>query len=270
VRDEGAPQSQVAEPHRPEPTPGHVAPQALVSVRTVQEARRVAAAGVRLIDLKEPRHGALGALAPQRLREITAALRAEGCRAEISATLGDLPPGAVADTLHAARAVAGCGVDVVKVGVWPGPAAQRLLDELRRWAQGDGRHVVPVLIADRGWDESLMAGACEAGFHAVMVDTQDKQAGSVLGRLPLTALRRLVGQARGSGCRAGLAGALRLADVPLLRELAPDFAGFRSAVCRGERGGDLCPQRLARLLQALGGGSPSLRADAPPARHPAG
>jgi uncharacterized protein (UPF0264 family) len=53
----------------------------------------------------------------------------------------------------------------------------------------------------------------------------------------------------------GLAGALRLSDLPRLRSLAPDFAGFRSAVCRGDRGGELDPALLRALKAAWSGAS---------------
>ena len=45
----------------------------------------------------------------------------------------------------------------------------------------------------------------------------------------------------------GLAGALRAEHQPLLRALAPDFAGFRTAVCAGDRSSALDPQRLREL-----------------------
>jgi hypothetical protein len=48
----------------------------------------------------------------------------------------------------------------------------------------------------------------------------------------------------------GLAGALRLADLPALVRLGPDFAGFRSAVCDGSREGRLDPGRLEALHAA--------------------
>jgi uncharacterized protein (UPF0264 family) len=50
---------------------------------------------------------------------------------------------------------------------------------------------------------------------------------------------------------AGLAGALRIEHAAVLAALAPDFAGFRSAVCGGDRSSTLDPQRLHRLVQAL-------------------
>lgn len=226
--------------------------QALVSVRTAGEARLAAAAGVRMIDLKEPRDGALGALPAAVLRDVTRVLRADGCTAEISATIGDLPANHIADALQRVQATASCGVDVVKVGVWPGPSARALLAGLRGWTRDqEAVRIVPVLIADRGWDESLVAAACEPGLAAVMVDTQDKRSGSLLRLLAPAALRRFIATAREQGSRAGIAGALQLDDLPQLRELAPDFAGFRSAVCRGARGGELCPQRLRQLVDAM-------------------
>ena len=52
----------------------------------------------------------------------------------------------------------------------------------------------------------------------------------------------------------GLAGALRIEHLPRLATLAPDFAGFRTAVCHGDRGGALDPRRLRALHQAASGG----------------
>ena len=58
---------------------------------------------------------------------------------------------------------------------------------------------------------------------------------------------------RGSGALAGLAGALRLPHLPQLAALAPDFAGFRSVVCAGERSGSIDPTRLRDLIASVRG-----------------
>jgi len=227
--------------------------QALVSVRTVEEALLAAQAGVPLIDLKEPRAGALGALPPEVLRDIVAALRGAGCQAEISATVGDLPADDPAALLRQVAATAACGVDVVKVGLWPlglGPACE-LLAELSRFMRDAKVGIVPVLLADPLFSEALLGAACEEPFTAIMLDTRDKPAGSLLERLPPLDLRRFVARVRGAGRRVGLAGALRLSDVPRLKALRPDFAGFRTAVCEGQRGGPLSVQAVEQLLMAL-------------------
>ena len=40
-------------------------------------------------------------------------------------------------------------------------------------------------------------------------------------------------------------------QISRLQALAPDFAGFRSAVCRGSRSAALDPSRLAGLVDAV-------------------
>ena len=219
----------------------------LVSVRNTDEALLAAAGGADFIDLKEPRAGALGGLPITTITEIVNALRRAGSALPTSATIGDLPVQPLAPILAQVRAVAECGVTYVKVGVERDPAASELL---RRLA-GCGTPVVPVFIADRGLEMAQVHEACTLGFPALMVDTADKQVGSLFDVLDDQTLRNFLTAVRGAGKLAGLAGALRLQHLPTLRELAPDFAGFRSAVCAADRGSAIDPQRLRELVQAL-------------------
>lgn len=225
----------------------------LVSVRSVDEALAAAAAGADFIDLKEPSAGALGALPIETTRAIVAALRARpGPPCRISATIGDVAPGAAREPVLArVAATAACGVDYVKVGL--APTALPLLDAL---AHCDAT-VVPVLIADAGLDETLLARALAGPFPALMLDTEDKQGGSLLQRLGDPALRHFIARVRAAGRLAGLAGALRLADLPRLGALAPDFAGFRSAVCDGARTAALDAVRVRALRERLAAAEPA-------------
>jgi len=84
-----------------------------------------------------------------------------------------------------------------------------------------------------------------------MLDLSDKHGGSLFERVPMPALERFVRAVQRTGRLAGVAGALRETDVPALRALAPDYAGFRSAVCVGERTGVLDAVRVRRLRDAL-------------------
>ena len=130
--------------------------------------------------------------------------------------------------------VAATGVDQVKVGVERGPAALALLDRLAT-LKATGTPVVPVLIADDGIDPARLRLAAAGGFAAVMLDTADKRGGSLLDRIPAADLQHFIATVRATGALAGLAGALRLEEIPTLRRLGADFAGFRSAVCGGGR-----------------------------------
>jgi len=219
----------------------------LVSVRSVDEALLAAADGADFIDLKEPGQGALGGLPVAIVAAIVAALRDARIGLPVSATIGDLPMTALEGILARVDAVGGCGVTWVKVGIERDPAAPAVLDALAHC----GRPVIPVFIADRGLDHGLVAHALTLGFPGLMADTADKRAGSLFDLLPLPALRRFVAQARAAGAMVGLAGALRAADAERLAALAPDFAGFRSAVCNGDRAGALDAQRLRMLVASL-------------------
>lgn len=219
----------------------------LVSVRDVPEARIAAQGGADFIDLKEPRDGALGGLPIDTITAVVRALREQGSRLAISATIGDLPMSDLDAILAKVDAVAACGVDYVKVGIERVAQARTVLDALA----GTGHAIVPVFIADRGLHAEHLAHACTLRFPALMVDTADKLAGSLFDVMSVPELRRFVGTVRASGALVGLAGALRRPQLAALRALGPDFAGFRSAVCAGDRSGELDPERLHALAAAL-------------------
>jgi len=220
----------------------------LVSVRSVAEARLAAAGGADFIDLKEPRAGALGGLPLGTISDIVRALRATPGRWSISATIGDQAMDDLPEMLRRARAVAACGVDHVKVGILAGPGAVAAIDALA----ATGRSLIPVFIADAGLDQDLIRRAAHSGrFAALMIDTAAKLAGSLLDRVPAAELRGFIAAGRATGTPVGLAGALGLSDLPALAALMPDFAGFRSAVCAGDRGASLDPGLLRGLAEGL-------------------
>ncbi|MGD9836069.1 MAG: (5-formylfuran-3-yl)methyl phosphate synthase, partial [Piscinibacter sp.] len=102
-----------------------------------------------------------------------------------------------------------------------------------------------------GLDERAVSLALSLGFAGVMVDTADKRAGSLFEALRPDALRRFVAMAREADAMVGVAGALRREQARQIAALQPDFAGFRSAVCAGERSGALDAQRLRELVGAM-------------------
>jgi uncharacterized protein (UPF0264 family) len=219
----------------------------LVSVRSADEALVAARGGVDFIDAKEPSRGALGDLPIADVRAIVERLRDADLQQAVSATIGDLPMHALDEMVDRVHAVAACGVDYVKVGIESSPASFGVLDALARCAAP----LIPVFIADRGLDPELTAHALTLNFAGVMADTADKRTGSLFDAVTRVTLARFVAQARAARVMVGLAGALRLVHAHALAELAPDFAGFRSAVCAGDRSGALDPARVRELAAAM-------------------
>jgi len=124
----------------------------LVSVRNLDEACRAQAAGVDLIDLKEPADGALGGLPCALIREVVTGLRGRGHHGPLSATIGDVPMTKLDTILARVQAVAATGVDIVKVGITSGPEAAAVIDALAPLPCA----IIPVFLADDGLDPLLL------------------------------------------------------------------------------------------------------------------
>ena len=87
----------------------------LASVTGVDEAQIALWGGVDIIDLKDPKTGALGAVSVDIMRQAVSFIAG---RAPVSAVCGDLPM--EPETIRAkAEEVAATGVDYVKVGFFP-------------------------------------------------------------------------------------------------------------------------------------------------------
>ena len=221
----------------------------LASVRSASEALLALAGGADLIDAKDPSHGALGALEPQAIREIVAAVA--GVR-PVSATAGDLPldPRLI---VSAAERIADTGVDLVKIGFFAGAERTACLPPLELIAHR--QPLVAVLFADQDPDLELIARLAGAGFAGVMLDTADKTRGSLTVQADLSLLADFVTQGRRHGLLTGLAGSLSLGDLDALLPLGADYLGFRRALCAdGDRRGELEPARLHALVATVRAG----------------
>ena len=214
----------------------------LASVRDALEAEIALGACADIIDLKDPAQGALGAPDPKTLVET---VRRVAGRAELSATIGDLPMHGTV-LRDAVLTMAASGVDYIKLGLFPGGDGRGCLDMLADRAPGMG--LIFVLFADAWPDFDGLEAAAEIGAHGVMLDTAGKDGRSLLDHLTVAALSRFVASARARGLIVGLAGSLKPNHVAALLPLEPDLLGFRGALCRGgARGGPLDPAACAHL-----------------------
>lgn len=202
----------------------------LASVTSENEAKLAAAGGADIIDCKNPSEGALGALPTHIVRAVR---REVPVHIPVSATIGDLAaePEPVA---AAVGAMAATGADYVKIGFFPGGDARATIKRLQRFPLGRVR-LVAVMLADREPDFTLIGDLQRAGFLGVMLDTAGKDGRTLRDHLSVEALAAFVQQARSAGLLAGLAGSLRVTDIPDLLKLDADILGFRGALCAAHR-----------------------------------
>ncbi len=221
----------------------------LASVRDPGEAAIALAGGADIIDCKEPSAGALGAVAPEVVRACVAEI---GGARPVSAVLGDLP--LEAETLRrAAETMAATGIDYLKFGLFPGGDVEAALAALAPLSAVT--KLVAVFFADHRPDLSLLPLLAEHRFAGAMLDTAGKSGGRLLDHMDIARLGRFVAECRRHRLLCGLAGALEPPDIPRLLLLAPDFLGFRGALCGAGGRASAIDLENVRLVRGLIPGS---------------
>lgn len=217
----------------------------LVSVRSVDEALLALAAGVDLIDFKEPRRGSLGAVDFSLAAEM---LEAIAGRAPMSMACGELVDGSASARGRASRDLPASilfppgGISYAKLGL---AGCATGADWLRRWADwiaGLPPGAAPVAVAYADWrqaaappPEEVLQHAAALGCRALLVDTFDKSQGDLLAHFRGAELRRFAAEVRTRGMLSVLAGSLSWRSLPEVLGAEPDYVAVRGAVCSGSR-----------------------------------
>lgn len=218
----------------------------LASVSSREEAITAIEGGVDIVDLKNPDEGALGALPLQTISDI---VRLAGRRVPVSATVGDLPmqPESI---VFAIEHTANQGVDIVKVGFFGAHGHDACIRAMRPLTAGI--RIMAVLFADQKPDLNVLPRMKEAGLYGVMLDTANKSDKNLVGHLPMEELSDFLNSAHALGLETGLAGSLKLSDIPSLAALQPGYLGFRGALCdKHKRSGSLLQSRLEEAKKLL-------------------
>jgi uncharacterized protein (UPF0264 family) len=211
----------------------------LVSVVSAAEARRALDGGADIIDVKDPREGALGAPSPAVL---SAVVDVVGSAAPVSVALGD-DPGLPHTAALAAHGAAVCGANFVKVGLRGVSAFDGAVALIRAVAEavGPGVAVIACAFADAGAPGWLPALVERTGIAGALLDTFVKDGRGLYGSLSESEVRGLIERTRAVGGSFAVAGQLQLGE---LGRVPADVVGVRSAVCRGG-------ERTAHLEEGL-------------------
>jgi uncharacterized protein (UPF0264 family) len=234
----------------------------LVSVADARDAAAALAGGADLIDAKDPGAGALGAVTPRRLREISASVA--GAR-PLTAALGDA--GHEAEVERNSRWFAAAGAALVKVGFSGTADLERvaaLVAAARRGAaQGSGGRsgVIAVAYADADRATSpgpltVLEAAGRSAARGVLIDTADKAGPGLRQLVTPSTLAAWVAGAHRRRLVVTLAGKLTAEDLPFVRDLGADVAGVRSAACTGGRAGRVDAATVRRLRTLCGAPAP--------------
>lgn len=221
----------------------------LVSVRSAAEAQIALAAGADLIDVKEPRRGALGAADAICIAEVVRAIRGA---VPVSAALGelvdlddrfsDLPDG----LSYAKFGLAGCA----SRGDWPA-RWQSALSQLPTGVRGVAVAYADWHKADAPRPEDVLECGAKLGCAALLVDTFDKSQGGLLDLWRLDELRQLMRQAAAENLLTVAAGSLNLAAIERVLPLEVDYIAVRGAACGGDRQDSVSAQHVRALAKVV-------------------
>jgi hypothetical protein len=236
----------------------------LASVVEAAEVDAAVSGGADIIDIKNPAEGSLGAACPGLIRQVRDRAPAH---VPVSAAIGDIPalPGTVA---LAALGAASCGVQYVKVGLRGTKDANQAEAVMRAVREAVKASRPEVMIIATGYADAadfgavtpnaLPEAAARAGADGCMLDTIAKGGGnSLFSFMTSKELGEFLTRCRDLNMLSALAGSLAEADAGRIVALGPDIAGFRSAICGGDRSygrvdaGSV--QRLKRALRTGGG-----------------
>ena len=209
----------------------------LISPMNEKEASQAIAGGADIIDVKNPKEGALGANYPwviKRIKEITPK------NLEVSCTLGEVGnlPGSIS---LAALGAASLGVDYIKMGLYGIKTPQEAIFLLQNASRAAKECNPKIKVAVAGYADAERIGAInpllipeiahKSQVDVAMIDTSVKDGKNLFDYLTVEQLKGFVNSAHGFGLEAALAGSLRKQDLPIVYGLGADIAGLRGAAC---------------------------------------
>lgn len=231
----------------------------LISPTDEKEAVEAIAGGADIIDVKNPKEGALGANFPwviKRIRAITPK------NIEVSCTLGDVPnlPGAIS---LAALGAATTGVDYVKAGLYGLKTKEDAVYLMCCITKAVNDYNSSIKVVATGYADAKRIGsvnpllvpdiAREAEADIAMIDTAVKDGKNLFAFLAMDQLRSFVNAAHDYGLKAALAGSLRKEDLPAVYASGADVVGLRGAACtHGDRvDGRITRENVKELVDAV-------------------
>jgi (5-formylfuran-3-yl)methyl phosphate synthase len=202
-----------------------------------KEALEAIAGGAHIIDVKNPKEGALGANYPWIIKRIE---KVTPKPLEVSCTLGEVGnlPGSVS---LAALGAASLGVDYIKIGLYGIKTPKEAIFLLQKVRRAAKKCNPKIKIAVAGYADAKKIDtidpllipeiANKAQVEVAMLDTSTKDGKNLFDYLTIEQLQRFVDLAHGFGLVTALAGSLRKHDLPVVYGLGTDIAGLRGAAC---------------------------------------
>ncbi len=246
--------------------------QLLVSVCNRAEACTALQGGAQILDLKEPRGGALGAVEPSTFECVAKFLLqmdgpTPGTAVPWSVAMGELL--AIRETHPLMDAMQRSPPDYAKVGLAGCRDRPNWISQWWQWRDQLPPTTEPVVVAYADPEsraptvEQTLDWACEHHLPLALIDTGTKLHGGLLDHLPLPRLKRVFATF-GNRLQIAVAGSLSTPTIAQLGAIHPEIIAVRTAACDQGRLGNICSRRVATLRRLIDARTARPH-DAPPA-----
>ena len=231
----------------------------LISIRSIEEVKVVNGLNIDIIDLKEPKNGPIGMLDFIDIKKIVLALRGNNFCGKISTTFelndGNLSRNDIAKIEN----LGSVGLDYIKVGV---SADGNTWENLKKFTKSlskiknrvlENKLILVLMITDKHSFKFVknISPSMVGKFSGIMIDTLDKENGSVFDIVNFTELSIIKKFALENNIDFGIAGSLDVSHTSLINQLQPNWAGYRGGVCLKKRSGPLSRVRLENLIDSF-------------------
>tara|TARA_R110000868_G_scaffold408411_1_gene691570 strand:- start:43591 stop:44367 length:777 start_codon:yes stop_codon:yes gene_type:complete len=214
--------------------------QLLVSVRDGAEIAPAIAGGCEILDFKDPRRGALGRVNDAMLNAAIEYCQHYSATIPLSMALGELCEWNTGQSSLTIRSE----ITFLKMGFSQCNGSPHWISDwqnlIQRIEESSKHQHQWIAVAYADWRRAdslspykILETACENGCAGLLIDTFSKQNGRLLDLLSPETLGEIIELARARQLKIALAGSLRIQDLEILSDLAPDIIGIRGAACLG-------------------------------------
>lgn len=230
--------------------------QLLVSVRDCAEIAPAIAGGCEILDFKDPARGALGRVDDATLGTVLEYCQQYSVTIPLSMALGELCEWRTeqeslklpSEITYLKMGLSQCSGSRRWISDW-----QNLIQRIKESSEHQHQWIA-VAYADWKRADSLspyeiLETASENRCAGLLIDTFSKQNGRLLDLLSPETLGEIIELARASQLKIALAGSLRIQDLEILSDLAPDIIGIRGAACLGHSRTSVIQESAIRNFQ---------------------
>lgn len=198
----------------------------LGSIKDVSEAKVISKYDFDIIDIKNVMDGALGYVGDDVVDSISKMFKNK----TLSVTAGnDLHPNSQKQ-ISRLMLMNKLGVKYIKIGVYGVDNINEHKAFLKS-VSGLSIKVVGVMFAEYITNESQIDSFCELDYHGLMIDTENKNAGSSIDILPDHLIEYFTEKCRQHNKLCGISGSLSSKNLEKVFSFSPNFIGLRGAIC---------------------------------------